>query len=314
MSIMHTVVQRCLQVTIVQLFLTLISLPILVGWGLPLSYLTPVGTILFTPVLTLYLWCCLLVFFTTFLCIPNDFFIEVLSRVSDWWLWMLACIQVPHTIGFVSPPILLLLLIPFTGICAVLYVRKKSLWIIATTLTVVLGMWIGVLSSVTSEHYVSVEHTTNKKKISCYYHNGITTVVDIEGSLSSMIDGASWFFYTVMPTITQQTGATYVDQFVVLHPRQRTFEALMALCKKGVVHDVYVPWWEGTIPARAFYSYMELKKILTVYGYRIYCLPSHKPFIIDLTHVLHATSTHKTYGKATYPLFSIDCNQSINTL
>src|SRR5579862_4537065 len=111
-----------LQAAAVQTFLTLVSLPILVAWGLPLSYLTPVGTLLFTPILTAYLWCALAVFFTTLCAIPNSYCIAALQYVSDWWLWILGLIKTPWQIGFVCPPIAVLIFIPISAFILVWYV------------------------------------------------------------------------------------------------------------------------------------------------------------------------------------------------
>jgi hypothetical protein len=298
-----------LRMSAVQLFLTLISLPILVGWGLSVSYLTPVGTLFFTPLLTVYLWSALMVFFTTLFCIPNELCIKLLSYVSNWWLWLLSLIKMPHAIGFVCPPLPFLCLIPITGFVVVMYCRTKKLWFMVVALAILLSMWVALLGYFGPEPYIEVVHANNKKIEAFYCHNQVT-VIDTDSSCSSILDGTSWIVHTVMPIITKKTGAISIDRFVVLHPRQRSFEALTALCKKGIIKDVYVPYWQGHIPRGAFFAYMQLKNTLIEYGCRIYILKTSELFMIDENHVLKVTDTHQKYGDAMYPLFAVHNNNN----
>jgi hypothetical protein len=194
----------------------------------------------------------------------------------------------------------------------VMYCRTKKLWIMVIALTMLLIFWIGILTLFTpTEPYSTITHT-NHKKIESFFHNNQLTVIDTDSSCSSIPDGTSWILHTVMPHITKKTGATHIDRFVILHPRQRTFEALTALCKKGIVKDVYIPYWQGHIPRRAFLAYVHLKNTLAEYGYHIYILNIRDSFIIDNNHTLKVTDIHKKYSDALYPLFSIDNNSLVH--
>ena len=57
----------------VQLYLSLMSSPILIYWGLPVSLASPLGNILFNPLLVVFLFFSSLLFFTELLHIPNIF-------------------------------------------------------------------------------------------------------------------------------------------------------------------------------------------------------------------------------------------------
>jgi len=292
------------QFTIIQLFLTLISLPILVAWGLPFSYLTPFGTLLFTPVLTLYLWCALVVFLTTLCCIPNSYCIYALECVSRWWLWALSLISQPWQIGFVKPPLLVLCAIPFSAFLLMLFVRHQRSVIIVISLSVLLTSWLTALYMIPSLPVLTVS-SDRGKSVQVFYDAGITTVIDVDGSCNKAGDGCSLILHKIMPEITKLMGAAHIDRFVVLHPRQRVFEALTALCKKHVVHDVYVPRWSGRIPFNAWSAYKELQKTLSEYGYTIRYLKCNVPFAVHKTAQLHATDTQQKYGDATYQQFTL---------
>src|SRR5262245_46384432 len=70
----------------VQLFITLISLPILIAWGMPISLLTFAGNLLLSPVLTVFLLLASLIFFCHMLFIPCGILIKLLEQVTSWWL------------------------------------------------------------------------------------------------------------------------------------------------------------------------------------------------------------------------------------
>ncbi len=295
-----------LQATTVQCFLTLISLPILVAWGLPLSYVTPVGTLLFTPLLTAYLWCALAVFTTTLCAIPNQYCIYALQHVSDWWLWILGLIKTPWQIGFVCPPIALLICIPISAFALVYSVRGRSLVTLTANLVLLLSCWVIVLRLLPQQKIFTVQHT-NGKSITALYTNNHTTVIDCDSCCSSMIDSSNWIAYHALPTITQQTGAAHIDQFIVIHPRQRTFEALATLVQKGIVRSIQVPYWDGHIPRNAWFAYKKLQEIVPSYGYTFDCIPSEKCALKSDLLTLKTARIQK-YGDATYQSYTLHEN------
>ena len=308
MLIIASYTRWLLQAAAVQAFLTLISLPILVAWGLPLSYLTPVGTLLFTPILTIYLWCALAVFFTTLCAIPNGYCITALQLVSDWWLWLLALIKTPWQIGFVCPPLVLLCCIPVTAFVLVWYLRTRSLAYITGSLLLLLFSWILLLRALPQQDKILVEHT-NGKKITAFNLNNRITVIDEDSCCSSMVDGSNWIAYHALPSITMQTGASHIDTFIVLHPRQRTFETLSTLLEKGMVHDVHIPYWHGLIPFNAWRAYKKLQETIAAYSYSVHRF-GNKPKALIHEHRIVADAHTCNYGDATYPSYRLQENKS----
>lgn len=304
MNILLSVWRWLLQASAIQLFLTLISLPILTAWGLPLSYLTPFGTLLFTPVLTIYLCCALAVFITTLCTLPNSYCIYALQCVSSAWLWTLSLIKTPWQIGFVCPSFYVLALIPCSALMLVFVLRKKQLFTIVAALAILLTTWIFILRTLPTVACLQIADAKNND-FSVFYTNNQTTVIDTMSGCSSVVDGCSLILHKIMPEITKKTGAAHIDRFIIMHPRQRTFEALAALCKKGVIHDVYMPCWEGKLSWPAWCAYAEMRDTLKAYGYKIHYLKPAMPIAIDAEHQLVATETVKKYGEATYQLFEV---------
>lgn len=299
-----------LQFVVVQLFLTLISLPFLIAWGIPLSWVTSFGTVIFTPVLTVYLWCACAVFITTLCNIPNSWCVYALQQVSAWWLWALSLLKQPWDIGFVRPSLLVLCAIPLSACVLVYSMRYRQTVFIACILGLLLCGWIVVLRVMpVCASAFTIPHE-QKKEIQVIHNRGVTTVIDMEGCLNTVVDGSSKLLYTIMPEITALTGASYIDCFVVVHPRQRVFEALTVLCTKGTVHDVCVPIWSGHIPLNAWRAYKKLERTLAAYGRTLWRVHKTKPYRINDTCTLVMTASPQKYGDATYNLCTVVNTQS----
>ncbi len=95
----------------IQLFITLVSLPILICWGLPISKLSFVGNLIFLPILTLFLVLSSLLFFTQIFGIPNGVFAYLLDKLVLWWQHLLDYGSNSWLVGFSRPNFLFLVLI-----------------------------------------------------------------------------------------------------------------------------------------------------------------------------------------------------------
>lgn len=123
-----------------QLFLTLFYLPILLWWNLPISVMSILGNIIFTPFLIIFLALSVAVFFTELLHIPNSLIIYLLEKETYLWVkiinlgspnWL---IHFPH----LSQNLLILIsLMPiFLGIY--LYINPKHLTFRYITIPIIL--------------------------------------------------------------------------------------------------------------------------------------------------------------------------------
>src|SRR5438309_4921602 len=102
-----------------QLFISFISLPFLISWGLPISLLTPISTLIFGPFLTCFLLISSLIFFLELFYLPNAALIWCLEKITSIWLACLSLEQRAWLIGFIKPPMIILMIIPLVALAAV---------------------------------------------------------------------------------------------------------------------------------------------------------------------------------------------------
>ena len=122
----ESIVRSIIDILQLQLFLTLTAFPILLAWGLPLSWMSLISTPLFSPLFTLFLLLSSLIFFTELLFLPNALFIYGLEKVAQFWLWILHFENGSWLIGFTKPSFLLLLLCPLSTLFIMHHKKIKS--------------------------------------------------------------------------------------------------------------------------------------------------------------------------------------------
>lgn len=244
-----------------QLFISFISLPFLIGWGLPISLLTPVSTLLFGPFLTCFLLVSSLIFFLELFYIPNAFFIWCLEQITTIWLACLNLEQRAWLVGFCKPPVIILLCIPLIAL-AIVHSKK-----ITTTLnrTGLLGLLLVttcvVLKLFPYTHDTITTIPCNKGNITLINYNNTLTIID-PAFIASRPNYESFISYTLVPEIIQKTGSMQIDHLVIGKFNTRILDAVQFLATKMYIKNLYIPAWQGRIPPFAWRSYVALKKTI----------------------------------------------------
>ncbi|HSC25360.1 MAG TPA: hypothetical protein VLB80_04065 [Candidatus Babeliales bacterium] len=287
-----------------QLFISFVSLPFLIQWGLPISMLTPISTLIFGPFLTCFLLISSLVFFLELFCLPNMPLIWCLERATTLWLMCLELEQKSWLIGFIKPPLIILCMIPCM---ALVIVHNKKVATVLQRITLLITFLI--ISCILLKLFPLYKN--NKiEKIKC--NNGEITLITHDATLT-MIDPAfiasrpsyeSFISYTLIPEIIQRTGNTHIDHLVVFKFNKRIIDALQFLSSKIVIKNIYLPSWNGKIPSFTWRSYAHLKKTLASNNGKIVPISFRKQLSIDQSCILfiepNISTKRISYYDATY--------------
>lgn len=290
-----------------QLFISFISLPFLIGWGLPISLLTPFSTLIFGPFLTCFLLISSLIFFLELLYLPNALFIWLLELVTSIWLACLNLEQRAWLIGFTKPPMIVLALIPLIALAAV---HSKKIISIPLRTSVLALLLVGTCVGLKLFPY-NQQPITN---IAC--HRGDIMLINKNNTLI-MIDPAfiaskpsyeSYISYTLLPEIIQLTGRMSIDHLIVFKFNKRILDALQYLATKITIKNIYLPAWKGRIPPFAWRSYVQLKKTLAASDGKLLSLSWKKKICLDATNTLFIEpndTKEVSYYDATYQSLSV---------
>lgn len=244
----------------IQMFITLASLPILINWGLPLSLMSPIANLIFTPFLMAFLLLASLVFFSELLSLPNSWVTYLLEKTVCWWSKLLSLHSPSWLITFTKPSFIF-----FT--CAlgatffILHYKKIKNMAQAT--------WCFLLLFCAITGYLTWQRPTtahlkipcNRGEVSIFKHHSQTVLVD-PGYFGQSSSTPSWLEYTLMPTLHKEFGSSKIDHLLALQPSIFTFEALQALCRLVEVKNLYLVSWDGTGSKKLYREYGALKKIL----------------------------------------------------
>ena len=287
-----------------QLFISFVSLPFLIGWGLPISLLTPISTLIFGPFLTCFLLVSSLIFFLELLYLPNTLLIWCLEIITNIWIACLNLEQRAWLIGFTKPPIIVLVLIPFIALIAV---HSKKITTIPRRTGLLAVLLVGTCAALKFFPY-------------CHNNNSVTTIACNKGEITLinsdrtliMIDPAfiasrpcyeSFISYTLLPEIIQKTGRMDIDHLVVFKFNKRILDALQFFATKFTIKNLYIPAWKGRIPSFAWRSYAHLKKTILANNGKIISLSYRKQLYNDqnCTLFIEPTTTKEVqYYDATY--------------
>lgn len=230
----------------VQYFLMLVSLPILIGWGLPFSMHSALGNLIFTPLITLFLLASCLLFFCTLLNLPCTIPLWLCEQTASVWHGMLSYAQrdwligCPHAAWFITvgPLLVACILLKITQHASGLVKALSMFGAFCTTCVVIqLSAW-----PMQKVHTIPC----NNDIVTLIMHRNQVTVVD-PGSLGGSQSASSWTQYTLAPELVRTTGKTKIDNFVVLRANQTTLKAIISLHKKIRINNLYLPCTIKTI-------------------------------------------------------------------
>ena len=245
----------------VQLFITIVTLPLLVYWGLPISLMSPVSNLLFTPLLMLFLLLSSLIFFTQLLALPNHWFIIALERLTTLWSTILHYGSSCWLISFATPPKFIFFLIP---IAAFALLQSRSLSSPArssTCFALLLIITIGYLKFSCPITATVTALECNNGQLTIVRSNNQTVVID-PGVLGQRYSSNSWVEYTLISELNKQFGTSTIDHLIIMQTNKLIFEVVEKLCQCTTVKNVYLVLWQGQADRWLLRKYISLRNAI----------------------------------------------------
>jgi hypothetical protein len=293
--------QSFLKTIQLQLFISCISLPFLIAWGLPVSVMSPISTIIFGPFLSCFLLISSLIFFSELLYLPNATLIWCLEKVTAIWHTCLGLEQRAWLIGFPKPPLAIIFLIP---LIAFAIIHSKKIITITHRISILAFFLVATCIALKFFPYRARTHaiTCNTGEITIINKSDACIMID-PGYLASRTSYESFIAYTLVPEIIQKTGNMHLDHVIISKFNKRILDALQFLATKIRIKNLYLPWWNGRIPSFAWKSYAQLKKIMTENNGKIHGISYKKQIYKNETETLFVEPAQEkpiAYYDATY--------------
>lgn len=244
---------------LLQLFITLISWPILIAWGLPLSLLSPIGNLIFSPFLYSALFLSSLLFFTELVGIPNMLIAWAFETLCTWWLKLLAWHDNRLILACAQPYwwILVIIAVITVLITVLRFTKKPHRSIIAFSL---LFVGLGLSSKLFPVYQNPINPIPCKKGNITIIQDPEQTIVIDPGYISSIGSAESWVTYTLVPEMVKRTGRLHITHFITLQPSSRLWQALTELLNKIEIDHLYIPYWQGNLEKSQLRAFCKLKE------------------------------------------------------
>ena len=193
-----------------QLVVTLISIPFLIAWGLPLSYVSPISNLIFTPVISLFIILSTLIFICELISIPSTLFTIALTYTADLWNFILNYGSNSWLFGLVCHSQLILWLCVGGTIVLLLLTHHHPLNRKILLFTAYLSICIFYFHHMTPVYNGSTILQHNKSSLTITRTDGITNLID-SGLLTRRTNQHSWAVFTLRPALLQFTGSLSID-------------------------------------------------------------------------------------------------------
>lgn len=292
----------------IHLFLTLVSMPIIIAWGLPFSALSLIGNLIFSPLLSFFLLICSLAFFAELFWLPHGLLNWLIEKLSHIWQWLLAIPPDHGLFGLYAPAWWLLLGLAIGAILLIRHPLLQTAHRRLFALSILFTLTIIGLKAAAPQEYIS-EIPCNNGHVTLICRNGKTILID-PGVIGSRISAQSWIRYTFMPKLIAQTGSLTIDQCIALKPSILSFDALATLCQDANIKELHIPYLEGTLEGSFKRSFNKLYAIAKKGGSVISRLHNQdRPILCNKEQVgMLCYRGKKQYQTITYPQFSYEKN------
>lgn len=218
-----------------QFLISLVILPILIFWGLPISIMSIPGNLLFAYFLTIFIGLSALLFSTDLLGISNDFIAYMLESVTDIWYYLLSLSSHDWLIGF---PLWMFSISLFLGILGCNLYRYKNITqntrvLILATLFLA-NFCIKIIDSNSLKSILVMQGSQRMYLIKI--HNKIYAF-DC-GALTARPSNQSWIEYTLSTNLIKEMGATKIDTLILSKSNTRTKDSLKSLSEHIKVNHI----------------------------------------------------------------------------
>lgn len=214
-----------------QLFLTLVSWPLLLWWGLPLSSLTIIGNSIMAPYLSVCLALSSCAAFLSFFGFSNTYILLIFEYAWQLWHYLLTSCSCPPFIVYATPPLALCFIVSGIAASIVWFIKNKSLKIALYLVT--FGAFMLVLSLIQKERTIKTVAMGNHYALLCKNNN--KTGLIVPKAFNNCRKTEYWIKSSLMPLLTREMGIQQIDYCFVLRPTPSTHNFLQTLHARRVI-------------------------------------------------------------------------------
>jgi len=274
---MKTTAKKCmlafysylLSFTQTQMLLTLLALPILVGWGLGWSLMALVGNLIFTPVLTVFLVISSLLLFTQLLGIPNGYLALALDKLTVVWDKVLHLGSPSWIVENACPSRWILFLVPIAAFFVLRHCYVNTPLKRIGAMCVLLAFFCSIFSLqryFNTRNQLTYRFNDKLYMIKLANHNSVIVIDDGYGSRKKSIEKAVNF--DIKPWLAKHVGSVTIKEWRVNAVTAGCLKTAAYACTLWPVEAVWLPFFKKPLSKAGWRAYFDLKRQLAAKGIR----------------------------------------------
>jgi len=242
-----------------QLFIAIMTAPILIYWGIPLSITAAIGNILCAPILLLFLTFSSFIFVCEIIHIPNAIFIYLLELTTSILDQFIHYGSRYMLFGYAHTSLYFALIMSIATLCIIhhKYYHRGIRGLIA----------LCIIACIAHGSYALTYKQKLLSTISCkkgkiiFLHTKNENIAIGIGMFGKHKASDSYVQYQLIPKILKTTGSLSCKHFVVLNPLSSNLYTAQALCNNIQLNTLHLPEVKTKFNTRALQS---LKKICPI--------------------------------------------------
>ena len=225
--------QYIINVLYAHLIVTLVSLPILILWGIPLSKMSIIGNIIFTPFLMVFLIISSLLFFTELLYMPNGFLVTLLNFTTKCWETLLNLGNKTWLSSFAMQSSFFLVLIPILTFLIISHkkinpLQNKVFWLLCL-----------LVSSLTLFSYNNSQYKQRYfEKLFVKKNNDNTLTIKDYGVFSRKKSLDTFVDFELKPYLIKNFGTMHIKEWIIKKPGISGIKGAQEACNTLIIDQV----------------------------------------------------------------------------
>ena len=222
---------------LVQLFINLFTWPLFLGWGLPITPLSIVGNLIFSPFLTAFLLLSSLIVLCNLIALPCGMLLYFLEKLTTMWLWITRWNVPDCLITCITPPLILSLCAPIGATGIILHPKLKTTAHKVYALIVVYAALLCLFSLLPHADRTQVAYGNNT--ITVVYKKNKLFMID-PGFARRAHGITSWINYTLLPTLGTMFGRQTIDYVIIKNNTPTAALCAAELRKRGIAKKIII--------------------------------------------------------------------------
>lgn len=220
-KIIAKLITKISQACFIQAVLTVVSTPLLIAWGLPIAILGPIGNLIFTPFLLIFLALTIIITLCELLNLPDQIIITALEQFTNFWLKLTAWGPKNSLIGLPKTALLFFSLVALGTVFLMLVTTKtqfKKILVINLIVMCIGTSYFKYLPNIPAQELVI---THQKYQLNISYKNQQIYLTDRTRLLAHVYNPVAWCEHTLRPLLIKNFGDAPIAELNLIKPTAR---------------------------------------------------------------------------------------------